>query len=1309
MRSAATQKVVRRFRAISAIAGLVGVVSIGLVGTPTAAASQPQSSGSSFGTTAARSVGRSIPKASRQELLGTGATAVNDVAVTVVGDGDGVTVLKSSSKAGYSWAPLATLAADSVETDRWIANWCLTANGTKLVVVYGTRTMVNEEDLMDAGGWAAIVDTSTGVVTSLGRGYTMAYFNPSCGPNGTAALTAFDGGKTLIGLLDAAGSKAVSKLRITGEVTSATPDAHGNIVAVSGDGIKQFHANGTSTALAKVAGSVHSLSVDATNKLTYITNSATDSQVNQLDLSGTGKKPTRVASGPITGTGVGRDATGRLYLLGSALKVTDSTVPVVDAPPDTKLSSNGLLGIVSTSADIPLGTTSDDSPNVSIDAVTPATGKKLHFSFHEQHAHSFSFAQPPTMGTNGSIKNSVSIAPAAFVQTSGTPATSPIEPNRYCAIPRNDLGNQVMQPKPRQVEWAVNMAVLGHLTTTSTNNLSNLGSSTFSPQGMFPLDPLIGGGHIPSQVVLGVLAQESNLWQADKYTSPGSLGNPLIGNFYGTELTSADPAAFWVINFPNADCGYGVGQITDGMRLAGDEAGGVPALPAAQQRAIAVDYSSNIAKVVQTLGSKWNQVAGAGITVNGGSSSGLESWFFAVWAYNTGFHGQTGSSPWGVGWSNNPVNPIYNPSRLPFLQYSAADAATPQYWPYPEKVMGFAAWSLGLTENLAVQSGTHPTGYTTTTVNAFNLAWWDSDDDRTSVKPPTTLFCTVAGDQCDPSTINKCTRMDFQCWWHTSVSWKSCPTACGHENVRFTYPTYALPAQADGTSLPGRCDQGGLPGGAMVVDDVPATIAPVRAGCTQQSSWGSFAFQFYSPDANGNYQGKVDLHQQGGGFNDHFYFTHVRNVPAGDKEEISGTWSLGQSSTQWTRVFVHVPSYAAWSPQAAYQINFGDGTSETRTVNQRRFANEWVQLGVFHMNGVPSVTLTNLSNYADGFDDIAWDAVAFQPLSAKPADFVVALGDSFSSGEGATTDTTTGASYTSESDHDGTDASATNSLRDGCHRSTLAWSRKAALPDSATSIGSRSDSLDASLDYHLLACSGAVSANVSTAGTLQYGERDQVDQGYLDSNTTLVTVSIGGNDVHFSDVLFDCVTAWLTDTEASFHPCDQQAYPGSSSTLHDLTASRLAALPALLATDLSAIHSKAPNAKIVLMGYPELFETGSSCINIDDRDRTWLNSVSSQLESTLSAAATTANAGGTFVKFENPEPFFTGHNLCASSSAENGLVFHQSPGDKPMFSFPVPGPNFNVGVSQQSAHPNPLGTTYYASALQDALGGGFYP
>ena len=1264
-------------------------------------------------SSARAAAGTRIAPEDRETVLGKGAGSSDDVAVTVVGDADGVTVLKGSEKSGYAWAPLATLTVDGVEADRWITNWCVADGGKSVVVVYGTRTMVNNEQLMGAGAWASIVDVATGAVTGLGRGYTMAYFNPSCGPNGRATLTAYDGAHTLVGLLDTKTGRPDVSLRIAGEVTSATPDTEGGVVAASDKGLVRYTASGKSSVLTHDGGALHSIAVGSDKTVTYVTSTATRSTVKQLHVDDHAA-PRTIATGPVTSTDAAQDADGKTYILGKGISAS-SGVPVLDVAHGAKLSTRGALAINSSYVDLPLGATRATDSKVIVDAVATGTKKHLKFKFpNTPSTHRVGDPKPKAARIGPSITAAASVRRTSTTQAAGS-STDPVESERYCSVPRNDPTNQVMQPKPRQVEQAVNMATAGILTKTSATVQRTLGN--ISPQGMFPRPALVGGGHVPSQVVLGILAQESNMWQADKYTSPGSLGNPLVGDFYGNRSAGS---SFWSIDFSKADCCYGVGQITDGMYMPGLQPSGAPgALPAAQQRAIALDYATNIAKVVSMISDKWNQVANSGLSVNGGSSSALESWFFAVWAYNTGFHANAGSGPWGVGWSNNPINPTYVVGRAPFLQSSPADAAHPQDWPYPEKVMGFAAWSQQLTEAVTVQTGDHPTGYDTKYVAGFNLSWWDTDEHRTSVKPPAALFCTLADDECDPNTSSHCTRSDSQCWWHTTVSWKSCPTACGHENVRFTSPTYTDKIEPDGVSLPGRCDQaGGLPASpaSLIVDDVSNSTAVARPDCTKQTTQGSFTLQFTGPDANGSYGGKVDLHQQAGGFNDHFYFSHVR--PGAGVLQITGKWNLGQSLTNWTRVLVHVPSYAAWNPQAAYKVALGDGTVKVRTVNQRRFANEWVSLGVFHMAGTPSVTLDNISGYNPGFNDIAWDAVAFQPLAAKPTHFIVGLGDSFSSGEGVTSNTTTGVDYTSESDHDGPDGdeSATNapkpnsSLRNGCHRSKLAWSRQAVVSGSSSTVGARADSNDSGLDYHFLACSGAVSANlVPGTGKTQSGELPQLDQGYLDENTTLVTLSMGGNDMRFADVLQLCVKSYVLDTATYYAPCNKNTLPGDTTTADISEADRLKnVLPGLLANDLAQIHAKAPNAKIVLMGYPKLFESGSTCVFIDDRDRSWLNTVSDGLTSAMSAAAATARSNGISVKFADPQPFFTGHNLCTSNSAENGMITYQTPGDSPWFNLPVPGPNYNAGLSQQSVHPNVLGATYYTQALQNALSG-YYP
>jgi hypothetical protein len=179
--------------------------------------------------------------------------------------------------------------------------------------------------------------------------------------------------------------------------------------------------------------------------------------------------------------------------------------------------------------------------------------------------------------------------------------------------------------------------------------------------------------------MLGILAQESNLWQASGHVLSGEFGNPLVGDFYGR-------GGGWTINYAGADCGYGVGQVTDGMRKgAGD---------ATKQRAIALDYESNIARSLQILAGKWNQTYSAGLIHDNGDPAYLENWVYAVWAYNTGFYANKGDgSPWGVGWFNNPANPIYPPNRG-FFNYDPHDPAHPADWPYEEKVIGWAAYSI---------------------------------------------------------------------------------------------------------------------------------------------------------------------------------------------------------------------------------------------------------------------------------------------------------------------------------------------------------------------------------------------------------------------------------------------------------------------------------------------------------------------------------------------------------------------------------------------------------------------------------------
>lgn len=278
-------------------------------------------------------------------------------------------------------------------------------------------------------------------------------------------------------------------------------------------------------------------------------------------------------------------------------------------------------------------------------------------------------------------------------------------------------------------------------------------------------------------------------------------------------------------------------------------------------------------------------------------------------------------------------------------------------------------------------------------------------------------------------------------------------------------------------------------------------------------------------------------------------------------------------------------------------------------LTQRIQRNGWISLGVFQFAGSPKISLSNRTQDGTSTEDIAWDAVAIVKLAAKPKAFVVALGDSYSAGEGGSTNA--GADYYRESNVDG-DNPAT---RDACHRSPYTWSRRGVLKDVPTqTIGYRSDHRDPALDYHLVACSGAQAKNVLSgsggvtdawgqAGVPEYGELPQLDQGYLDENTTLVTISIGGNDARFATVLA---------------LCDKPASPDSqNSTLSGDTGPLSQTEPALLRNGvrvtieavLGRAHAAAPNAKIVLMEYPVLVTNGGYALALGAAEVTWLSSM----------------------------------------------------------------------------------------------------
>ncbi|MFJ8041914.1 SGNH/GDSL hydrolase family protein [Kitasatospora sp. NPDC096147] len=198
----------------------------------------------------------------------------------------------------------------------------------------------------------------------------------------------------------------------------------------------------------------------------------------------------------------------------------------------------------------------------------------------------------------------------------------------------------------------------------------------------------------------------------------------------------------------------------------------------------------------------------------------------------------------------------------------------------------------------------------------------------------------------------------------------------------------------------------------------------------------------------------------------------------------------------------------------------------------------------------------------------------------------VALGDSYSSGVGA-------GSYTSESG--------------GCKRSTNAYPylwKNANAPAS----------------FSFLACSGARTGDV-LANQL----------GTLNSSTTLVSITIGGNDAGFASTMQTCVL----NSESSCLTAVNNAKAYATGTL-----------PGKLDQVYSQIRSKAPNAKVVVIGYPRLYKVGGDCVfGIGDTKRAAINGAADTLDDVISKRA--ANAGFTY---RDVRGLFTTHEICGTGT-----------------------------------------------------------
>ena len=143
----------------------------------------------------------------------------------------------------------------------------------------------------------------------------------------------------------------------------------------------------------------------------------------------------------------------------------------------------------------------------------------------------------------------------------------------------------------------------------------------------------------------------------------------------------------------------------------------------------------------------------------------------------------------------------------------------------------------------------------------------------------------------------------------------------------------------------------------------------------------------------------------------------------------------------------------------------------------------------------------------------------------------------------------------------------------------------------------------------------------------------------LKADDALVVLTLGGDDLGFINTLKLCMK--LSWTRPWGSPCQEHfAAAGTDQLAAEVTAET----PRITAV-LKIIHAQAPNARVVLVGYPDLFPQRGSCwpvVPIASGDIAYLRGIEVKLNAVLATAA--AAKGATFV---DTYAASTGHDFCA--------------------------------------------------------------
>jgi lysophospholipase L1-like esterase len=170
--------------------------------------------------------------------------------------------------------------------------------------------------------------------------------------------------------------------------------------------------------------------------------------------------------------------------------------------------------------------------------------------------------------------------------------------------------------------------------------------------------------------------------------------------------------------------------------------------------------------------------------------------------------------------------------------------------------------------------------------------------------------------------------------------------------------------------------------------------------------------------------------------------------------------------------------------------------------------------------------------------------------------------------------------------------------------------------------------------FAFLACGGATISDVTR----------QVADPRFQAAGTLVTLTAGGNDVGFGAVVSTCTTG----TDAACNTVVENGIKIANSS--KFRADFLALF--------QQIHSADPTSKIIVLGYPRLFETSAVCFAVapSQSRRININRGAVALKNAIVAAVSDSANAGRNVQFVDVDSYFTNHRVCSISPWINGAT-----------------------------------------------------